>query len=70
MAKLPNKMLQAAYDAALDKTFTWSPTYQRFTDQHGNSDYNYSAMLWLKDNGFFVEQPYNPDDFVLKFRLK
>lgn len=70
MSKLPNKMIQEAYDAAVGKIFTWSPTYQRFTDEHGSSDYDYSAMLWLKENNWLLEQPYDPSDFVLKFRVK
>jgi hypothetical protein len=67
--KLPNKMLQDAYDAAVGKVFKWSPTNYKFTDQHGYSEYNYHAMLWLKDNGYFIQ---NIDhlNFVWLFKLK
>lgn len=68
--RFPNKMLQASYDKAVGKTFTWSPTYQRFIDESGSSDYDYSAMLWLKENNWLLEQPYDSSDFVLKFRVK
>lgn len=70
MVKLPNKMIQAAYNKAVDKTFTWSPTNQRFTDESGSFDYDYSAMLWLKEHGWLLEQPCDTSDFVLKFRVK
>lgn len=69
MPKLPNKMIQAAYDAAVGKIFTWSPTYQRFTDADGISDYDYHAMCWLKDNGYMLEN-FDKNNFVYLFRIK
>lgn len=67
--KFPNKMIQSAYQAALDKTFTWSPTRQVFTDESGNTNYNYSAMIWLKDNGVLQQLPYS-GKIVYEFRIK
>lgn len=68
--QFPNKMIQMAYNSAIGKSFTWSPTFQKFTDEDCNSDYDYSAMLWLKENNWLFEQPCDTSDFVLKFRVK
>lgn len=67
--KFPNKMIQAAYQAALGKTFTWSPTRQVFTDEVGNSDYHYPAMVWLKDQDILHHLPWS-GELVHKFAIK
>ena len=69
MVKFPNKMIQQAYESATGKFFTHSPTFQKFTDQNGNSCYNYHAMLWLKDNGH-LEESFDKDNFVWLYKVK
>lgn len=67
--KFPNKTVKATYDSAIDKTFTWSPTNQRFTDESGNTDYDYVAMCWLKDNNILTQLPYDGKIFVNQYRI-
>lgn len=67
--RFPNKNVSHTYEKARGRTFTWSPTYQRFTDESGSSDYNYHAMMWLKDNGWLDELPWT-GSLVSKFLMK
>lgn len=69
MKKFPNKMVKATYLVALGRTFTWSPTRQVFTDESGNSDYNYSAMVWLKEHGILEQLPFR-GVIIDEFRIK
>jgi hypothetical protein len=68
--KFPNKVVEKAYEKAKGKIFTWSSFYQVFTDENGNSEYNYSAMLWLKDNGYMTLLPWAGGSIVYRFQLK
>lgn len=68
---LPNKKVQETYNKAKGQTFTWSPTRQVFTDQSGNTDYDYSAMLWLKHNRYLKPLPFDKSStsIVTKFQI-
>lgn len=68
--RFPNKMITETHEKAKGKTFTWSPTNQRFNDDIGCSEYNYSAMIWLKENGQLVLLPVDHKSFVHRFKLK
>lgn len=68
--KFPNKTVKATYDSAIDKTFTWSPHRQVFTDEDGNTSYDYHAMCWLKDNNVLILLPYDVKNFVNQYRIK
>ena len=68
--KFPNKKVEATYASAIGKTFTWSPTRQVFTDEDGNTSYDYHAMCWLKDNGVLMLLPYDIKNFVNQYRIK
>ena len=65
----PNKVIQQAYINAIGKTFTWSPTYQKFTDSDGNYNYDYHAMRWLKDNKWLSET-FDKEQFVYLYEIK
>ena len=67
--QFPNKMIQMAYNSAIGKTFTWSPTNQKFTDENGNSEYNYHAMLWLKDSTV-LEETFDKHNLVYLYKVK
>lgn len=67
--RFPNKMLAETYEQAKGKTFTWHPTYQMFTDDTGCTDYNYSAMLWLYENGYIEKLPFNFENFTSRFKV-
>ena len=68
--KFPNKMITETFNQATGKTFTWSPSNYVFTDESGKSDYPYYAMLWLKDNGWLVQLPWDHKSIAYKFQLK
>lgn len=68
MKTFPNKVIQKAYEKAVGKTFTHIPSAQVFVDRDGNRDYNYRAMLWLKDQGI-LEEKINWDIFVYEYRI-
>lgn len=68
--KLPNKMLTETYNKAIGKIFTHSPVFQKFTDEQGDNEYNYSAMLWLLNNKYLVIQPYDNKSIVYKYKVK
>lgn len=70
MKQFPNKTVVKTYDSAKGKTFTWSPTYQRFTDETGCSDYDYHSMMWLKDNEWLVELRWSDSPMVQKFLMR
>lgn len=59
MKKFPNKMIEAAYHAAKGHEFMLSTHNQRFTDENGSTDYDYHAMLWLKDNNILERIEYD-----------
>jgi hypothetical protein len=67
--KFPNKMITSAYNAAIGRTFTWSPTKCKFVDEFENSSYDYHAMIWLKDNGWLIET-FDKTSFVYKYGVK
>lgn len=50
------KKLRVTYSKAEGRVFTHSPDKQIFTDENGNSDYDYSAMTWLLHNGYLVKK--------------
>lgn len=71
MPKFPNKMISEAYEAARGHVFTWSPARHIFTDQNGSCEYNYDAMIWLREHGWLVELPYDlGNGFSRKFAIK
>lgn len=68
MKKFPNKVIREAYTRAIGKTFTCRPYDQVFVDNEGKSDYNYRAMLWLKDNGI-LDEKMNWNRLVYEYRI-
>ena len=71
MPKFPNKMIQEAYQRALGHIFTYSPSFQKFTDENQNSDYNYNAMLYLKDQGMLQRMKDDLNQcFSFKYQIK
>lgn len=59
MNKFPNKMIQSAYNAAKGHVFMISTHFQKFTDENGSTDYDYHAMMWLKDNNILERIQYD-----------
>lgn len=68
--KFPSKKIERVYNRAIGKVFTWSPSRQVFADQDGETDYDYSAMLWLKEKGILFTLPYDGKSISFKFVLK
>lgn len=67
--KFPNKKIERAYTQALDKVFTHSPTFRCFTDSEGCKEYDYYAMLWLKDKNYLVQLPFDGKKLVLEYSV-
>lgn len=68
--RFPNKVITSTHEVTKGKTFTWSPSRKYFADENGISDYNYDAMIWLKENGWLVQLPWNSVSAVHKFLMK
>jgi hypothetical protein len=68
--KFPNKMITETYSKASGRVFTHSPSFYKFTDEQGSSEYNYSAMLWLLENKFLVQEPWDGNCIVFKYKVK
>lgn len=67
--KFPNRKIERAYNQALDKVFTHSPTLRYFTDSQGCKEYDYYAMLWLKDNNYLVQLPFDEKKFMIEYAI-
>lgn len=68
MVKFPNKVIQKTYMDAIGKVFRHRPTAQKFVDENENTNYNYSAMVWLLHNKI-LEESFNLKKIVCEYRI-
>lgn len=69
--RFPNRVIAETYIKARGREFNWSPTRQKFTEINtADSDFNYSAMIWLMEHDWLVQLPFNAASFATVFKMK
>lgn len=59
MKRFPNGRVRELYLKIQGKEFTHSPVLRYFADRENIKDYDYWSMIWLLENGYLFEQPWD-----------